>query len=582
MEYTGGAAVRKMIVGPRGLQVVTTNESPPSEPIPFHHELAQTPDPPEHICFYCAENSCEGGATPIARSDWAYEMLAREFPDFLAKLNGGVRYVKVAPSEDDPGSALGRSWRSMFGVESKEEAEAAMRKQGYEWEWLENQDLRVTSPPLEATRAASNGNTAFFNQIIAAATGWVDKRNDPTKAVVFAADGSPLPRDVVGAVDAWLRSNQFAREWRPGDFMIVDNTVACHARQPFDNEGVRRIYASISRGPKSVLPGGGGGGGTHLALSSGDLLPSVGLGCWKLRDAEEVVYEAIKAGCRLIDSACDYGNEQETGRGIKRAIEEGLCRREDLFVVSKLWNSFHARVEEGLSKTLEDLQLEYLDLYLIHFPIAQKYVPVSTRYPPEWVYDPAAKFPRMELARGVTYEQTWRGMERLHARGLAKNIGCCNINTAHLHQVLQYAKVKPAVLQVEMHPRNAQSRLLRFARERGVQVMAFSNLGSASYVELDMATPEDSLLSHPVVLAIAKSRDKTPAQILLRWGVQRGTAVIPKSSKPHRLRENLALFDFELSSDQVDQIDALNQNKRYNDPGHFCDLAFNTFCPIYD
>lgn len=589
MEYVGGAAVRKLTVGSpatplRSLQIVTSNESPASEPIPFHHELAQTPHPPDHICFYCVENSTShGGATPIARSDLLMRWLKETHPAFVAKLKGGVRYVKVAPANDDPSSALGRSWKSMFGCQQKDEAEHCMREQGYEFEWLPNDDCRITSPKLAATRPCSNGTLAFFNQIVAAYTGWTDSRNDPKKAVLFADDASPMPAQVLDEVTAWLDAHNFGHRWQPGDFMIVDNTVSCHARQPFPQDGKRCVLAAISRGiiePPAPLVH----TTTVLSLHSGDIMPGVGLGCWKLNKAlcTEIVYQAIKAGYRLIDSACDYGNEVEVGLGIKRALEEGVCRRDELFVVSKLWNTFHAHVDEGIRKTLDDMQLDYLDLYLIHFPIALKYVPIDVRYPPEWFHDPNAKSPCMEFNDSVAYHETWAAMESLHDRKLVRNIGCCNVGTPLLRQMLAYARVKPAVLQVEMHPYNAQAKLLRYAREHGIQVTAYSNLGAASYVELGMAKPEDSLLEHHTVKEHASNLGKTPAQILLRWAIQRGTAIIPKSEKSHRLRENFDVFDFSLTPEQMESIDRLDCGRRYNDPGNYCEVAFNTFCPIFE
>ena len=590
--YVGGAAVRKLVVGSEDRlvapQVVTTNESPPSEPIPPHHELAQTPSPPTHICFYCLENTKgQGGATSICRSDVLYDLLQEKHPGFVHDLTTrGVKYIKIAPDIDDPSSALGRSWRSAYDVKTKADAENAMKDRGYTWEWLEGNDCKMISPKLDAVKTGSNGRQVLLNQIIAAYTGWIDKRNDPSKAVVFADDMSPLPAQPMADLITLFQENQVSTPWENGDFLLVDNTIACHARQPYslDNGRKRKVLAAIANHVEGETTTTKEEKTTHLALPSGDLLPGVGLGCWKLEKADcaTVVYEAIKAGYRLIDSAADYGNEIETGKGIKRALDEGICQREDLFIVSKLWNTFHAHVEEGIQKSLTDLQINYLDLYLIHFPIAQKYVPITTRYPPEWIYDPTHTEPKMEFDMDVTYQQTYEAMEALVGKKLTRNIGCCNIGTAMLRQVLTFATIKPAVLQIELHPHNTQSKLLRYAREFGVQVMAFSNLASASYVELDMAKPEDSLLLSPVIKEIAGIYKKSPAQILLRWGVQRGTAVIPKTTKVARLRENINLFDFCLSPDDMRRIDGLNQNKRYNDPGHFCELAFNTFSPIYE
>lgn len=314
-------------------------------------------------------------------------------------------------------------------------------------------------------------------------------------------------------------------------------------------------------------------------------MPTVGLGLWKIEREQvaHVVKQAIQIGYRHLDSAADYGNEVEVGHGIKQALDEGLCMREDLWITSKLWNTFHAteHVEQACDKTLADLGVEYLDLYLIHFPISLQYVPIATRYPPEWIFDPEAQEPEMKIAP-VPLSETWRAMEALVAKGKVKQIGVCNYNSALMHDLMAYAKIKPAVLQIESHPYLAQERLLRLAAEYDIAVTTFSPLGSLSYIELDMARQEESLLQQPVVLAAAERLDRSAAQVLLRWGVQRGTAIIPKTSRVTRLAENLALFDFELSSQEMEAISALNCNRRFNDPGLFCELAFGKFYPIYD
>jgi D-xylose reductase len=182
----------------------------------------------------------------------------------------------------------------------------------------------------------------------------------------------------------------------------------------------------------------------------------------------------------------------------------------------------------------------------------------------------------------VPIADTWRAMESLVKSGWVRNIGVCNFGVSLLRDMLSYAAIPPAVLQVEMHPYLAQEKLVRFCREEGIAATAFSPLGALSYFQIGMATPDESVLEQPVVRAAAERLRKSPAQVVLRWGVQRGTAVIPKTSRPERLRENLAIFDFELTAEEMSAISALDRNRRFNDPGVFCEKAFNTFFPIYE
>lgn len=324
---------------------------------------------------------------------------------------------------------------------------------------------------------------------------------------------------------------------------------------------------------------------THLRLASGAELPSVGFGFWKVERsaATEVTRQAVAAGYRHLDCACDYGNESEVGAGIAATISDGICRREDLWVTSKLWNTYHAaeHVRPACERSLRDLQLDALDLYLIHFPIATKFVPFETRYPPEWFFDPDAPQPRIEEVR-VPISETWGAMEELVDAGLVRHIGVCNFGTSLLRDLLASARIRPEVLQVESHPYLTQDKLLRYCQQEQIAYTAFSPLGAQSYFSLGMADPGEAVLQNPVVTRIAETHGRTPAQVVLRWGVQRGTAVIPKTAHEERMRENLAIFDFELTTDDMAAISGLDQGRRFNDPGHFCEAAFHTFLPIYE
>ncbi|MDG1124143.1 MAG: aldo/keto reductase [Pseudomonadales bacterium] len=314
-------------------------------------------------------------------------------------------------------------------------------------------------------------------------------------------------------------------------------------------------------------------------------MPAVGLGLWKIDPSAvaQAVYEAIKAGYRHLDSAADYGNEVQVGEGIARAIAEGLCSREELWVTSKLWNTYHRKehVEAACRKSLDDLGLDYFDLYLVHFPIALSYVDFQDRYPPEWIFNPSAEMPSMQLDR-VPLSETWKAMEQLVGAKLARQIGICNYSASLLHDLMNYAHIKPAMLQIESHPYLTQEALIRTAQSYDIAVTAFSPLGALSYVALDMASEAETVLTQPVVLAAAQRTGATPAQVVLRWGLQRGTAVIPKTSNPQRLLENVSLSGFTLTDDEMAAISGLNQNRRFNDPGAFCEEAFNTFHSIYD
>ena len=314
-------------------------------------------------------------------------------------------------------------------------------------------------------------------------------------------------------------------------------------------------------------------------------MPRVGFGLWKIpKDiCSKSVYKAINSGYRHLDSASDYGNEGEVGKGIKLALEDGLCKREDLWITSKLWNTYHHpdHVSQALEKTLKDLQLDYLDLYMIHFPISLKFVPFEERYPPEWFNDPSSPDPKM-IPSKIPLSDTWRAMELLKESGLVKHIGVCNYSSGLLHDLMNYCKIKPEVLQIESHPYLTQEKLIKLAQNYNLEVTAFSPLGSISYEELGGAKEEESLIRNETIMSIAKELDITPAQLILSWALNRGTSLVVKSIDESRMKENLDVMNIKLEEATLDEISQLNINKRYNDPGVFCEDAFNTFFPIYD
>ncbi|MEM1442900.1 MAG: aldo/keto reductase [Verrucomicrobiota bacterium] len=322
-----------------------------------------------------------------------------------------------------------------------------------------------------------------------------------------------------------------------------------------------------------------------LATYDGGQFPTIGLGTWKIPDEvlPTLIPDAVEVGYRHLDCACDYGNEPAVGEGIAQAISSGKCTRDDLWITSKLWNTYHHpdHVRAACERSLKDLGLDELDLYLIHFPVTLAYVPFEERYPPGWFFDPDAENPSMKHVN-VPYADTWGAMEKLVDDGLVKRIGVCNLGTAMLRDIKSYARIQPAVNQVEMHPYLSQQNLLRFCQENEIAVTAFSPFGASSYVPLSMADENESLFDDPDMAAIAGSKGKTIGQIALRWAVQRGTVAIPKTQTLGHLKENIEIYDFSLSEDEMLRIDQMNRDRRFNDPAEFGEAAFNTFYPIFD
>lgn len=295
--------------------------------------------------------------------------------------------------------------------------------------------------------------------------------------------------------------------------------------------------------------------GMALTFNSGREIPIFGLGTWLSKPGEvaRAIKHALKIGYRHIDCAALYGNEPEIGQAIREGLMESGLTRDDVFITSKLWNTKHhsGDVEDACRKSLRDLGLNYLDLYLIHWPTALKRG--DNVFPQN--EDGSMQF---DVERHPT--DTWMEMEKLVEKGLVKDIGVCNFNSVQIQDVLDRGKIKPVVNQVECHPYLSQKKLLNYCTERDILLTAYSPLGSPNR---PWAKPDEpKLLEDPKLLKIAKRQGKSPAQVVLRWQIQRGVVIIPKSVNYNRLKENFDIFDFELSKVEMAAFDFFECNGR--------------------
>lgn len=292
----------------------------------------------------------------------------------------------------------------------------------------------------------------------------------------------------------------------------------------------------------------------EIQLRDGSSIPALGLGTWKAEKGEvgKAVLNAIRIGYRHFDCAHIYGNEKEIGEAFSRAFSEGLVKREDLWITSKLWNDNHAKghVLSALRQTLSHLQLDYLDLYLIHWPVALRHGVVF----PE---DGDGFLKPEEAPLG----ETWQGMEAARAEDLARHIGVSNFSPARLEKLVESANHAPEVNQVECHPFLAQKRLLEVCKRHGVVLTGYCPLGSGK--EKGGEVPD--IFVNEKILKIAKNHDASPAQIALAWAVNRGAATIPKSTNEARQKENLAAAGISLSESEMAEMDSLDSGYRHID-----------------
>jgi D-xylose reductase len=293
---------------------------------------------------------------------------------------------------------------------------------------------------------------------------------------------------------------------------------------------------------------------TNITLNNGLEMPRVGLGTYAIKNIAEVVYESIKDGTRMFDTASLYENEKEVGQGVNKAIQEGIVKREDLFIVTKIWPTQKEDVEGALRGQLKELNLDYVDLYLDHLPINHLRRKDGKRL----------VFP--------LYEH-WKRMENLVKLGLTKSIGVSNFNTQALIDLLSYAEIKPVTNQIEYHPYLYQKNLKDFCHKNGIVVTAYNSMVKGIYSKVKV-----DAMNEDIIKELALKYQVSPGLILLNWALIQDIIVIPSTANPRRMKENLEALNFKLSQEDFEKINQLNKNLRLN---HFYDFDFSEYTDIF-
>lgn len=300
----------------------------------------------------------------------------------------------------------------------------------------------------------------------------------------------------------------------------------------------------------------------------------IGLGTWKAKgnEVKQAVKDALYAGYRHIDTAAVYGNETEIGEALAEVFAEGNIFREDVFITSKLWNNAHkeGQVIPALQQSLDRLQLDYLDLYLIHWPVAFK---GNVDYPQK----PSDYYSLEE----VPIIETWKQMETAKESGMARHIGVSNFSDIKLKDLVSKAKLKPEMNQVELHPLLQQDDLLAYCRSENIFMTAYSPLGSGDRSEAMKGEDEPNLLDIETIKKVARKHNASVGQILIAWHCHRGTAVIPKSTSKEHIEENFKAARIELDETDMKEIAALDECRRFI-TGEFFEEPSKGYRDIYD